>query len=55
VRSLARRAINLLMICAIEQNPYQGDKTGVVDRAMIVCPVTLIKVRLFRLCRDFPS
>ncbi|BGO94509.1 hypothetical protein NBRC10512_000312 [Rhodotorula toruloides] len=27
----------------LKQNPYQGDKTGVVDRAMIVCPVTLIK------------
>jgi len=28
-----------------EQNPYQGGPVGVVDRVMIVCPVTLIKVR----------
>jgi len=28
-----------------EQNPYADGSRGVIQRAMIVCPVTLIKVR----------
>ncbi|GAA5847167.1 hypothetical protein JCM9279_006118 [Rhodotorula babjevae] len=32
-----------LMWTLLKQNPYQGGPVGVVERVMIVCPVTLIK------------
>ncbi|GAA5928218.1 hypothetical protein JCM3775_000545 [Rhodotorula graminis] len=32
-----------LMWTLLKQNPYQGGSAGVVERVMIVCPVTLIK------------
>ncbi|GAA6021991.1 hypothetical protein JCM10207_002399 [Rhodosporidiobolus poonsookiae] len=32
-----------LIYTLLKQNPYQGDQAGVIQRAMIVCPVTLLK------------
>lgn len=39
-----RVATQLPSSACAEQNPYQGLHGGVIDRAMIVCPVTVIKV-----------
>lgn len=46
--ALPRRTPLIFFDSTTEQNPFWGAGTGVIERAVIVCPVTLVKVRRIR-------